>query len=115
VPGRRTAVVLSTAAYERLRAPKSGFTDIMRSSPFTGPDLALKREQSDIRDVSLGADLLHANAFSETVWRRREASVMDWLGWVPGEGLYLNAPTLGEIRNGFARVRSSERRERPSV
>ncbi|MGH7091571.1 MAG: type II toxin-antitoxin system Phd/YefM family antitoxin [Stellaceae bacterium] len=53
VRGRATAVVISTAEYERLRKPKPSLVAFLRSSPLVGVDLDLKRDRSPSRALDL--------------------------------------------------------------
>ncbi len=56
--------------------------------------------------------LLDTNVLSETVRRRPEPIVLDWLRQVPDEALHVSVLTLGEIRRGVERAADGERRER---
>ena len=53
VRGKLTAVVLSRAAYERLRGRRDSFVDFMRRSPFVGVDLEIERDRTPARRVKL--------------------------------------------------------------
>ena len=59
--------------------------------------------------------LLDINVVSETVRRRPEPRVIDWLGQTPDEALYISVLTIGEIRKGTEGVRDKRRRERLRV
>ena len=55
VRGKPAVVVLSNADYRRLqaRSNKPGFTQLMRSSPLVGLDLAVDRSQDLTRQITL--------------------------------------------------------------
>lgn len=53
IQGQPTAVVLSLADYERLRAPKPPLPDFLRNSPPAGLDLLLLRDRDTGRDEQL--------------------------------------------------------------
>ena len=54
VRGHPTVVLLSQEEYERLRSPRPGFVEFMRSSPLAGIGVSFEREQTPTREVSLG-------------------------------------------------------------
>lgn len=54
VRGRPTAVLLSQQEYERLRGPRPGLVEFMRSSPLAGIELSFEREQTPTRQLDLG-------------------------------------------------------------
>ena len=53
VRGRPTAVVLSTAEYDRLRGRKPSLVEFLRNSPWMGVELGLERDKSPPRDIDL--------------------------------------------------------------
>lgn len=59
--------------------------------------------------------LLDTNVLSETVRRRAEPRVLEWLDRVPSEALHVSVLTLGEIRRGVERAADPRRRERLRV
>jgi len=56
--------------------------------------------------------LLDTNVISETVRRRPEAKVIDWLRSVPDDSLHTSVLCLGEIVGGIERLPAGARRER---
>jgi antitoxin Phd len=52
VRGEPTAVVLSFAEYQRLKAPKQNLVEFMRASPLFGLELNFSRDKSLPRDIS---------------------------------------------------------------
>ena len=52
VRGEAKAVVVSKAAFERLRAPKPSLVEFLRRSPLAGLDLEIARDGSPPRDVT---------------------------------------------------------------
>ena len=53
VRGRRAAVVLSAADYDRLRRPQPSLTALLRASPLADVALDLERDRSPVRPVDL--------------------------------------------------------------
>ncbi len=53
VHGESTAVVLSTAEYERLKRPRQNFVTFMRTSPMCGVDMKVTRKQTLTRDTDI--------------------------------------------------------------
>jgi len=53
VRGRAAAVLLSKSDYARLRATKPSFVDFLRGSPLAGVKLAIRRDVSSVRRVTL--------------------------------------------------------------
>ena len=53
VRGGPKAVVVSKAAFERLRGPKPLLVEFLRSSPLAGLDLEIERDGSPPRDATL--------------------------------------------------------------
>ena len=53
VHGESTAVILSSAEYERLRQPRGSFVEFMRRSPLHGLELDLRRKQTLTREADI--------------------------------------------------------------
>lgn len=53
VHGESTAVVLSSAEYERLKQPRGSFVEFMRRSPLLGLELDLRRKQTLTRESDI--------------------------------------------------------------
>jgi prevent-host-death family protein len=53
VRGRSTAVVLSTAEYEKLTRRKPSLVEFLRTSPLAGVDLEIERDRSPPRAIDL--------------------------------------------------------------
>jgi hypothetical protein len=53
IGGRAAAVVLSSADYERLCAPKPSLVEFLRNSPWTGVELDIERDRSLAREADL--------------------------------------------------------------
>lgn len=51
--GEAAVVVMSRAAYDRLRRDKPSFVDFLRRSPLVGTDLKVKRDRTPARRVRL--------------------------------------------------------------
>ncbi len=51
--GEPAAVVVSKAAFEKLRRPKQSLVEFLRSSPLAGIDLEIERDKSPARDVTV--------------------------------------------------------------
>ena len=51
VHGEPSAVVISSAEYERLKRPRESFAKFMRRSPLYGVELNLEREQTPTREA----------------------------------------------------------------
>jgi toxin FitB len=56
--------------------------------------------------------LLDTNVISETIRRRPDPNVIDWLRAVPDDSLHTSVLCLGEIVGGIERLPSSARHER---
>jgi len=56
--------------------------------------------------------LLDTNVLSETVRRRPEPRVVEWLEQVDDEALFVSVLSLGEIRRGIERLPDGSRHER---
>jgi antitoxin Phd len=50
--GRPSAVLLSLEEYHRLRGPRPGFVDFMRSSPLAGTEPSFEGEQTQPRQAT---------------------------------------------------------------
>ena len=53
VRGEQTAIVISTAEYERLKHPRGSFVEFMRHSPLYGVELDLRRAQTLTREADV--------------------------------------------------------------
>jgi len=53
VRGKPSAVVISVEEFEAMKKQRPGFVALMRASPLVGVDLAIDRNRSPVRDVSL--------------------------------------------------------------
>jgi prevent-host-death family protein len=53
VRGEQTAIVISTAEYERLKHPRGSFVEFMRHSPLYGVELDLSRVQTLTREADV--------------------------------------------------------------
>ena len=53
VRGRRAAVLLSAADYDRLKRPTPSLVELLRASPLAGLDLVIERDRSPPRGVDL--------------------------------------------------------------
>ncbi len=51
--GEPAAVVVSKAAFEKLRRPKQSLVEFLQSSPLAGLDLEIERDKSPPRDVTV--------------------------------------------------------------
>jgi predicted nucleic acid-binding protein len=56
--------------------------------------------------------LLDTNVISETVRRKPDPAVIEWLTRTPDDALYVSVLTLGELRRGVERLGDGRRRER---
>ena len=52
-----------------------------------------------------GGYLLDTNIISELRKRRRNQAVVDWIGSIPEDGLFISVVTIGEITKGIANRR----------
>lgn len=59
--------------------------------------------------------LLDTNVLSEVVRRSPSSSVLQWLGSVPDEMLFISVLSVGEIRKGIEGVADKKRREKLRV
>ena len=53
VRGEPTAVILSTAEYQRLAKPKPNFVEFIRNSPLAKIDIQFERDKSNPRAIDL--------------------------------------------------------------
>jgi toxin FitB len=56
--------------------------------------------------------LLDTNVVSETVRRKPNKAVIEWLNRLPGEAIFVSVLTLGEIRKGIEPLAEGKRREK---
>lgn len=56
--------------------------------------------------------LLDTNIISETIKKKANASVIDWLIRMPEDSLFISVITLGEIRKGIERLSEENKKHR---